>query len=214
MKFIIKIIFAGLFMNFGFPEIMFHYNEFSRNGQLIQQIKNLDIDDLRSNLNKIIDKNGDFISENVQPLKYKKSKVLKENYFTESLIKNVDRKSILHESKKHIGIPYSWGEEDPSTGFDCSGFTWYVYKKSINFNLPRGSKQQFSSSTGKLIDFNQLKTGDLMFFSFHGNSIQHVAIFINKDQFIHAPKTGRRISIDRMNKYWIQSFVKGKTYLL
>ena len=53
-----------------------------------------------------------------------------------------------------------------------------------------------------------------MFFSFHGNSIQHVAIFINKDQFIHAPKTGRRISIDRMNKYLIQSFVKGKTYLL
>ena len=201
-------------MNFGFPEIMFHYNEFSRNGQLIQQIKNLDIDDLRSNLNKIIDKNGDFISENVQPLKYKKSKVLKENNFTESLITNVDRKSILYESKKYIGIPYSWGEEDPSTGFDCSGFTWYVYKKSINFNLPRGSKQQFSSSNGKLIDFNQLKTGDLMFFSFHGNSIQHVAIFINKDQFIHAPKTGRRISIDRMNKYWIQSFVKGKTYLL
>ena len=201
-------------MNFGFPEIIFHYNEFSRNGQLIQQIKNLDIDDLRSNLNKIIDKNGDFISENVQPLKDKKSKVLKENYFTESLIKNVDRKSILNESKKYIGIPYSWGEEDPSTGFDCSGFTWYVYKKSINFNLPRGSKQQFSSSNGKLIDFNQLKTGDLMFFSFHGNSIQHVAIFINKDQFIHAPKRGRRISIDRMNKYWLQSFVKGKTYLL
>ena len=64
-----------------------------------------------------------------------------------------------------------------------------------------------------MVGFDQLKPGDLMFFSHNGRQIQHVGIYIDENHFIHAPRTGRRISIDELGRYWKQKFVKGKTYL-
>ena len=72
-----------------------------------------------------------------------------------------------------------------------------------------GSKNQFSSG-GVMVGFEQLKPGDLMFFSHNGRQIQHVGIYIDKNHFIHAPRTGRRISIDELGRYWKQKFVKRK----
>ena len=123
------------------------------------------------------------------------------------------REKILNESKKHIGIPYSFGSKDPSTGFDDPGFVSYVYEKALKIKLPVGSKKQFSSGGGIMVGFEQLKPGDLMFFSHNGRQIQHVGIYIDENHFIHAPRTGRRISIDELGRYWRQKFVKGKTYI-
>ena len=123
------------------------------------------------------------------------------------------REDILTESRKHIGIPYSFGSKDPSTGFDSSGYVSYVYEKVLKIKLPAGSRNQFSSGGGVMVGFDQLKPGDLMFFSHDGRQIQHVGIYIDENHFIHAPRTGRRISIDELGRYWKQKFVKGKTFI-
>ena len=102
---------------------------------------------------------------------------------------------------------------DPAKGFDCSGFARFVYKESINVNLPRTSSSQFVADGGKLVEYIDLQPGDLMFFSHSGSRIQHVGIFVKPGKFIHAPRTGRRISVDNYNGYWKTHFVKGKTFL-
>ena len=52
-----------------------------------------------------------------------------------------------------------------------------------------------------------------MFFTSSGRQVSHVSIFLGENKFIHAPRTGRRISIETLNRYWKQKFVKGKTYI-
>ena len=124
-----------------------------------------------------------------------------------------DRNNLLANASKLIGIPYLWGGTS-SKGFDCSGFVSYVYKKSININLPAGSGNQFASKDGVYVNYNELKPGDLMFFSNNGSKISHVAIYIDKEKFIHSPRSGRRISIENYSKYYRQRFVKGKSFVL
>ena len=214
-NFLIKFLFAGIFMNFGFPELIYQYNKFKFSDSLLYQIKSLDLEDFELNLNKSMDNNGQIVTKKSDDLFIKKTIPSTKDKQLPVISKTIsaDRNTIINESKKHIGIPYSYGDESPTNGFDCSGFTWYVYKKSINYNLPRSSKQQFYSGGGKYVNLNQLKPGDLMFFITRGQQISHVTIFLGEDKFIHAPKTGRRISIETLNRYWKQKFVKGKTYI-
>lgn len=63
------------------------------------------------------------------------------------------------------------------------------------------------------MNYDQLKPGDLMFFSHNGYAIQHVGIYAGDDMFIHAPRSGRRISIDDVGRYWKQKFVKGRSII-
>ena len=220
-KLFFNFLLAGLFMNFVYPELQHNYTKFKFSGSTIEQLNNIDLNNLISNSDKYFDELGNFNEKLIE----KSSMIINNNSslvnspsdqtFNKAMIKNISgaREKILAESRKHIGIPYSFGSKDPATGFDCSGYVSYVYKKSIGHTLPAGSKHQFSSGGGVLLGFEQLKPGDLMFFSHNGRQIQHVGIFIDKNHFIHAPRTGRRISIDELGRYWKQKFVKGKTYL-
>ena len=214
-NFIIKFLVAGIFMNFGFPEFIYQYNKFRFSDSLLEQIKSLDLKDLELNLNKLMDNNGNIITKRSDDLFIEKtnpSTIDKQLHVISKTI-SADRNTIIKESKKHIGIPYSYGDESPTNGFDCSGFTWYIYKKSINYNLPRSSRQQFFSGGGNYVNLNQLKPGDLMFFTSSGRQVSHVTIFLGENKFIHAPRRGRRISVETLNRYWKQKFVKGKTYI-
>ena len=208
-------------MNFLYPEILYQYTKYQFSGSLVEQLNQIDVNDLISNSEKYFDELGNFNVELIkQSSKVKNTTSPVVNIPSDEILKTVNLKNvpgargkILTESKKHIGIPYSFGSKDPSTGFDCSGYVSYVYKKSIGFTLPAGSKNQFSSGGGVMVGFEQLKPGDLMFFSHNGRQIQHVGIYIDENHFIHAPRTGRRISIDELGRYWKQKFVKGKTFL-
>ena len=84
---------------------------------------------------------------------------------------------------QYLGIPYVWGGSSPSTGFDCSGFTSYVFAQ-IGVSLPHHAASQFSYGTP--VSYDQLAAGDLVFFS----GLGHVGIYIGNDQFVHAPHTG------------------------
>ena len=208
-------------MNFLYPEIQHQYTKYKFSGSLVEQLNQIDVNDLISNSEKYFDELGNFNTELIkQSSKTQKNTSAVVNLPSDEILKTANLKNIpgargkiLSESRKHIGIPYSFGSKDPSTGFDCSGYVSYVYQKSIGHTLPAGSRNQFSSGGGVMVGFDQLKPGDLMFFSHNGRQIQHVGIYIDENHFIHAPRTGRRISIDELGRYWKQKFVKGKTYL-
>ncbi|MBD8080191.1 C40 family peptidase [Cellulosimicrobium arenosum] len=93
---------------------------------------------------------------------------------------------VVTEAKKHIGTPYRSGGTSPS-GFDCSGFTSYVYKKSGVKKLPRTSSAQ--RNVGKRISKSSAKPGDLIW------SPGHVAIYLGGNKQIDAPRPGKSVQV-------------------
>lgn len=85
-----------------------------------------------------------------------------------------DREDLVKFAKKYLGVPYVWAGEDPS-GFDCSGFTSFVYKNA-GIILPRRAVDQYVGST-KLKE-KSVQKGDLIFFD-NGSGISHVGIVIS-----------------------------------
>jgi cell wall-associated NlpC family hydrolase len=117
--------------------------------------------------------------------------------------------NMLLQSMNLIGIPYKWGGNTPSSGLDCSGFIRYVFKKSLGITLPRTANEM--AMLGKKIPFNQLQPGDLVFFKTHGGRpITHVGMYLGKNQFIQAPRTGKDIQISALDQYYRSKFVVAK----
>ena len=92
---------------------------------------------------------------------------------------------------QYLGIPYVWGGSSPSTGFDCSGFTSYVFAQ-VGVYLPHHAASQYSMGTP--VPYDQLAAGDLVFFS----GLGHVGIYIGGGQFVHAPHTGDVVRISSL----------------
>ena len=106
-------------------------------------------------------------------------------------------------------IRYKRGGREPSTGFDCSGFVRYVFRQGIGADLPNTSAAQFS--TGQKIARNDLRSGDLVFFRTAGKRISHVGIYVGDGEFIHAPSSGKRVSVSRLAEpYWSHRFAGAK----
>jgi cell wall-associated NlpC family hydrolase len=89
---------------------------------------------------------------------------------------------------KQRGVPYRWGGTSPRTGFDCSGFTRWVYAH-VGVSLPHSSYAQFT--VGRRVSLNRLRPGDLLFFYRLG----HVGLYIGHGKYIDAPQTGERVHI-------------------
>jgi cell wall-associated NlpC family hydrolase len=94
-----------------------------------------------------------------------------------------------------IGTLYRPGGTEPMTGFDCSGFTTWVYSK-LGVNLPRSSREQFQE--GKVIAKSQLRKGDLVFFG-NKNHITHVGIYLEDNKFIHSSSSGDTVKISSLD---------------
>lgn len=106
------------------------------------------------------------------------------------------RSSLVEEAKKWVGTPYVWGKSGP-LGFDCSGFTQYVFRK-FGVDLPRISNQQGFGGTG--VNREQAQPGDLVFWdnSSRNNGADHVGIYLGNGQVISAPKPGDRVKIQAL----------------
>lgn len=101
---------------------------------------------------------------------------------------------VVSYAKQYIGYKYVSGGASPSTGFDCSGFTTYVYKQ-FGIKLNRTSRDQIKNGTA--VERSNLQQGDLVLFRGEsGSSIGHVGIYVGGGEFIHAsnPKGGVKIT--------------------
>ncbi|OHD69540.1 MAG: hypothetical protein A2W19_00590 [Spirochaetes bacterium RBG_16_49_21] len=120
------------------------------------------------------------------------------------------RMSIVNTAKKYLGIRYNYGGMNEA-GFDCSGFVRFVYKRN-GIILPRTTAGQFEQGTK--IDLAQASAGDLVFFKIDGEKISHVGIVINTREFIHAPSTGKQVTIEKIDtEYWRKRFAGAVTYI-
>jgi len=104
---------------------------------------------------------------------------------------------VLRNADQYVGVPYVWGGNTPK-GFDCSGFTKYIFAKS-GVTLPRTSREQVRAGTGLPADFRYLRPGDLMLFAEPGEAISHVAIYVGNGRIIHASAGSRRVRYDDLD---------------
>ena len=99
-----------------------------------------------------------------------------------------------------VGTPYVYGGEKPLVGMDCSGFVKYVVKQVLNIDLPRTAANQ--ANVGKKIAVNDLQVGDLILFNTQNRAHSHIGIYLGNDQFIHAPRKGKKIHVASLSGYW------------
>ncbi|SHI50266.1 C40 family peptidase [Lutispora thermophila] len=109
----------------------------------------------------------------------------------------VSSRAFVDFTRKYLGKPYVYGA---STGkaFDCSGFTTYVMK-NYGIKLERTASQQFKKGTP--VAKEDLKPGDLVFFSANGKTIGHVGIYIGDHKFIHASSSKKQVVISDLRTY-------------
>jgi len=122
------------------------------------------------------------------------------------------RQEILRTAERFIGVPYRWGGESTTDGFDCSGFTMVVYQLN-GLELPRTSAEQWRA--GRSVEWDEISRGDLVFFSTRGGkNISHVGIYLGADLFLHAPGRGSTIQTASLsNGYYRARYVGARSYL-
>jgi cell wall-associated NlpC family hydrolase len=113
------------------------------------------------------------------------------------------RAKVLREAAKLKGTPYRYGGTT-TRGFDCSGYTGYVYKKAGK-KLPRTSRAQYSAT--KHISRKTAKPGDLVFFKSGGGGVYHVGIYAGSNLLWHSSKPGVPV---RKAKIWSKSVAFGR----
>lgn len=89
-----------------------------------------------------------------------------------------------------VGVPYRYGGNSPS-GFDCSGLVQYAYT-GAGVSVPRTTRQLWSRA--RTVEDDNLRAGDLLFFSIEGK-MSHVGLYLGGRRFVHAPQSGRRVSV-------------------
>ncbi len=107
-------------------------------------------------------------------------------------------------AKQYLGAPYVYGGKSPS-GFDCSGFTSYVYSQ-LGITLPRTSYSQ--STCGVAVAKSELLPGDIVCFNTNGGGVSHVGLYVGGNTFIHSPIPGYSVCYDDLNSYyWSRTYV-------
>lgn len=125
----------------------------------------------------------------------------------------VDRKTVIDVAEKQLGTPYVWAGNSPD-GFDCSGFTSYVFGQ-LGTELPRRAADQYSKGT--VVKEKSVKPGDLVFFD-NGSGISHVGIVISNPgeplKMIHSSSSKGIIITDvSASEYWQNRLYGFATYL-
>lgn len=109
---------------------------------------------------------------------------------------------ILAIASRYAGYRYTWGGHSPSTGFDCSGFAWFVYQQAgISIPIHDAAGQL---AAGQVVARSELLPGDLVFFqNTYKAGLSHVGIYAGGGRFIHAANEGSGVRFDALDSaYW------------
>ena len=121
-----------------------------------------------------------------------------------SIAGSVVQRAVVDLAMQLRGTPYRNGGSDPR-GFDCSGFTQYVFAQAGRF-LPRETREQFG--VGSEIRVGEEQPGDLVFFTTTAPGASHVGIVIGTDVFVHAPSSRGVVRVESMSlPYWSRRLV-------
>lgn len=115
----------------------------------------------------------------------------------------VSSNNVIAFASNYMGTPYVWGGTSPNPGFDCSGFTQYVY---AHFGVSLGRTTYEQINDGAAVSRDQLQPGDLVLFGSASNP-HHVGIYVGDGAYIHAPRTGDSIKISPLDR---SDFVTGR----
>jgi cell wall-associated NlpC family hydrolase len=134
-----------------------------------------------------------------------------DKHYRSQLAPTVDTRTLIRLADAQLGIPYRAGGITPDTGFDCSGFTSWVYRQ-LGVHLPRHSYDQFR--TGREVKGDGFRQGDLLFFEIEKKGASHVAIYVDHGRFIHCSSTGGCVREDLLSeKYWREHFLGARRVL-
>lgn len=123
--------------------------------------------------------------------------------------------NVLRTADSYVGVKYVWGGNTPRQGFDCSGFTTYVFDQ-YGIALPRTSREQVRAGTAVPPDFRALLPGDIMLFAEPGQAISHVAIYAGNGRIIHASSSVGGVGYTDLNsggEWFVQYFVAARRLL-
>ena len=113
---------------------------------------------------------------------------------------------VTRVAQNMLGKPYHYGGATPQ-GFDCSGLVFYSYTQA-GAKVPRTTITQYQQAYP--IELDKLQPGDLIFFRLGSQTVSHVGIYQGDGRFIHAPKTGKHVSLDSINsQFWKARLVGG-----
>jgi cell wall-associated NlpC family hydrolase len=122
-------------------------------------------------------------------------------------IGQVDGSDIVRLAEAQIGRPYRYGGTTPTRGFDCSGLVYYVHSE-FGASVPRTAGEQYRYTTP--LKKHELRPGDLVFFRSGRAIVSHVGIYLGENRFIHAPGSGRNVSVERLDTpYWQDHYIRG-----
>ena len=110
-----------------------------------------------------------------------------------------EQERVVLFARRYLGVRYSYGGTSPASGFDCSGFTRFVYAH-FGIVLPHYSGAQFE--LGRRVSRARLRPGDLLFF----DRLGHVGLYIGHGLFIHAPHAGTRVSVDPLAGWYAGTY--------
>jgi cell wall-associated NlpC family hydrolase len=112
------------------------------------------------------------------------------------------RERLAEAGFQMLGIRYRFSGNSEKTGLDCSALVKNLFSK-FNIQLPRSSREQFKE--GEKVDRNNLKVGDLLFFSSGGKTPTHVGIYIGNNKFLHAARKAKQVIVSDLNKFWYET---------
>ncbi|MFD3259091.1 stalk domain-containing protein [Paenibacillus lentus] len=130
------------------------------------------------------------------------------DYSSPSLLERQGEELIAY-GKQYLGTPYEFGASpDQTNTFDCSSFVKRVFQDTLSIELPRVSYNQ--AKEGQEVGIDELRTGDLLFFSARGLDIGHVGIYAGNNQILHTYSKKLGVHIGEFDGQWRERFVTAR----
>jgi cell wall-associated NlpC family hydrolase len=125
---------------------------------------------------------------------------------TQALVRDAAADVVI-AAMNFLDRPYRSGGQSADTGFDCSGFTRHLFGQTLGIELPRRVDDQAHDRSLSQVPRDALRAGDLVFFNTLRRTFSHVGIYVGDGRFIHAPRSGARVRLERLDSdYWARRF--------